>query len=71
MIPILVINLLLHCFGDSNFSDCDKIFTASHTYVHVLSLCHLYSFTGYLKHHKCELPKDTCFLVQFFHNCIS
>jgi hypothetical protein len=40
----------------------DKIHTASHTYVHVLSLCHLYSFTSYLKSHKCELLKDT-FLV--------
>jgi hypothetical protein len=35
----------------------DKICTASCTDVHVLSLCHLYSFTIYLKNHKCELPK--------------
>jgi hypothetical protein len=44
----------------------DKIHTASHTYVHVLSLAmSSLPFTGYLKSHKCELPKDT-FLVQFF-----
>jgi hypothetical protein len=39
------------------FELSDKIHTASCTYVHVLSLCHLYSFTGYLKSHQCELPK--------------
>jgi hypothetical protein len=44
-----------------------KIHTASHTYVHVLSLCHLYSFTGNLKSHKHELPKDT-FLMHSSHN---
>jgi hypothetical protein len=45
----------------------DKICTASLTYIHVLSLCHLYSFTGYVKSHKCELPKDI-FLVHSSHN---
>jgi hypothetical protein len=39
----------------------DKICTGSHTYVHVLSLCHLYSFTSYLKNHKCELSKGILF----------
>jgi hypothetical protein len=38
-----------------------------YTYIHVLSLCHLYSFTSYLKNHKWELPKDT-FLVHSSHN---
>jgi hypothetical protein len=41
--------------------------TASRTYICVLSLCHLYSFTSYLKSHKCKLPKDT-FLVHSSHN---
>ncbi len=35
----------------------DMICTASCIYIHILSLCHLYSFTIYLKSHKCELPK--------------
>jgi hypothetical protein len=37
----------------------DKICTASCTYVHVLSLFHLYPFTIYLKSDKWELSKDT------------
>jgi hypothetical protein len=47
--------------------DRDKIQMASCTYIHVLSLCHLYSFTSYLKSHKCELAKDT-FLVHSSYN---
>ena len=39
---------ILFCKG-LEMMGSDKICTASHTYVHVLSLCHLYSFTGYLK----------------------
>jgi hypothetical protein len=45
----------------------DKICTASCNYVHVLSLCHLYTLPTYSKSHKCELPKDN-FLVYSSHN---
>jgi hypothetical protein len=47
---------ILFCKG-LKMMGSDKILTASCTYIHVLSLCHLYSFTSYLKSHKCELPK--------------
>jgi hypothetical protein len=49
---------ILLCKGHEMMGS-DKICTASCTYVHVLSLCHLYSFTIYLKSHKWELSKDT------------
>jgi hypothetical protein len=49
---------ILFCKG-LEMMGSDKIHTASHTYIHVLSVCHLYSFTGYLKSHKCELLKGT------------
>ncbi len=42
----------------------DKICKDSHTYVHVLSVHHLYTLPIYLKSHKCE---DT-FLMHLSHN---
>jgi hypothetical protein len=45
----------------------DKIHKTLHTYIHVLSLCHLYSFTRYLKSHEYKLPKDS-FLMHSSHN---
>jgi hypothetical protein len=57
---------ILFCKG-LRMMGSDKICTASCTYIHVLSLCHLYPFTGYLKSEKCELSKDT-FLVHSSQN---
>ena len=39
---------ILFCKG-LGMMGSDKIHTASRTYIHVLPLCHLYPFTGYLK----------------------
>jgi hypothetical protein len=36
-------------FNTIDWDTIDKIHTDSCTYVHVLSLCHLYPFTHYLK----------------------
>jgi hypothetical protein len=54
---------ILFCKGLEMIMGSDKICTASFTYIQILTLCHLYSFTSYLKSHKWELSKDT-FLVQ-------
>jgi hypothetical protein len=56
---------LLFCKGPQMMGS-DKIHTASCTYIHVLSLCHLYPLlVSLLEEHKWEFSKDT-FLMQFF-----
>jgi hypothetical protein len=47
----------------------DMIHTASCTYIHVLSLCHLYPFTSYLKNTNENFQKILflCFLLTTLH----